>query len=113
VQNATDQAKVAAANIAGTPSSYAAVPWFWSNQYDLKLQTVGLCAGHDELVVRGSPQSRSFSVVYLRDGCVIALDCINAPRDFVQGKKLVSLGLKVDKGLVADVSQDLGRLGTR
>lgn len=110
VQNANDQGKVAAANIAGTPTSYDSVPWFWSHQFDLKLQTVGLCTGYDAHVVRGSAQSRSFSVVYLRQGQVIALDCINAPRDYVQGRKLVSQGTRADPLALADRNQDLAQL---
>jgi 3-phenylpropionate/trans-cinnamate dioxygenase ferredoxin reductase subunit len=69
------------------------VPWFWSNQYDLKLQTVGLSSGYDEIVVRGDPASRAFSVIYLRSGKVIALDCVNDVRDYAQGRKFVELGL--------------------
>src|SRR5205807_9185553 len=69
--------------------SYQATPWFWSNQYDLKLQTVGLSLGYSDVVVRGDPGARSFSLVYLRDGRVIALDCVNNVRDYVQGKALV------------------------
>ena len=110
VQNANDQGKVAASNIAGTPSIYDAVPWFWSSQYDLKLQTVGLCTGYDDHVVRGSLESRSFSVIYLREGRVIALDCINAPRDYVQGRKLVTLDTNVNRSALADIGQDLARL---
>nr|WP_295663204.1 FAD-dependent oxidoreductase [Polymorphobacter sp.] len=102
VQNAIDQAKVAAGVILGLPKPYHAVPWFWSNQYDLKLQTVGLSAGHDATVVRGTPESRSWSLIYLRGGRVIALDCINAARDFVQGKALVEAGLAADPALLAD-----------
>lgn len=89
VQNANDQAKVAAKVICGEAASYNAVPWFWSNQYDLKLQTVGLNIGYDETVLRGDPASRSFSVIYLKRGKVIALDCVNAVKDYVQGRKLV------------------------
>jgi 3-phenylpropionate/trans-cinnamate dioxygenase ferredoxin reductase component len=89
VQNAIDQAKAVANVIIGTPKPYHAIPWFWSNQYDLKLQTVGLSAGHDATIVRGDPATRSWTLVYLRKGRVIALDCINAARDFVQGKALV------------------------
>ncbi|WP_109808197.1 NAD(P)/FAD-dependent oxidoreductase [Sphingosinithalassobacter portus] len=89
VQNANDQATVVAKNIAGIEASYNAVPWFWSNQYDIKLQTVGLSTGFDDAVVRGDPADRSFSVIYLKDGHVIALDCVNATRDYVQGRKLV------------------------
>ena len=72
--NANDQASVAAKTIAGEAAEYNAVPWFWSNQYDLRLQTVGLSTTHDERVLRGNPADRSFSVVYLRAGRVVALD---------------------------------------
>ena len=89
VQNANDQAVTAAKAITGGAQPYSAVPWFWSDQYDLKLQTIGLSIGHDHLVVRGDPARRSFSVIYLREGAVIALDCVNAMRDYVQGRKLV------------------------
>ena len=102
VQNAIDQAKTVAGVITGMAKPYYAVPWFWSNQYDLKLQTVGLSAGHDATVVRGDPASRSWSLVYLRRGRVIALDCINAARDFVQGKALVEIGLAADPAMLAD-----------
>jgi 3-phenylpropionate/trans-cinnamate dioxygenase ferredoxin reductase subunit len=76
------------------------VPWFWSTQYDLKLQTVGLSTGHDQALLRGSPDSRAFSVVYLRGGRVIALDCVNMVRDFVQGKALVVTSASVDPTIV-------------
>lgn len=89
VQNANDQATVAAKTIAGNPVPYDAIPWFWSNQYDLKLQSVGLSSGHDTSVVRGDPSERSFSVIYLKADRVIALDCINATKDYVQGRKLI------------------------
>jgi 3-phenylpropionate/trans-cinnamate dioxygenase ferredoxin reductase subunit len=102
VQNACDQANIAARAIAGAPEPYAAVPWFWSNQYDLKLQTIGLSIGHDEIVVRGEPASRSFSAVYLRWGRVVALDCVNAVKDYVQGRKLVADGAAPDRARLAD-----------
>lgn len=89
VQNAHDQAAAAAKAIVGRPEPYEAVPWFWSNQYDLRLQTVGLSVGHDSTVVRGRPEERSFSVLYLLEGRIIALDCVNATRDYVQGRKLI------------------------
>ena len=89
VQNANDMAATAARALTGDPQPYDAVPWFWSNQYDLRLQTVGLSAGHDQAVLRGRPEDRSFSVVYLRNGRVAALDCVNATRDYVQGRALV------------------------
>ncbi|MEP2102064.1 MAG: FAD-dependent oxidoreductase [Parasphingorhabdus sp.] len=102
VQNANDQAKVAALDIIGEECEYNAVPWFWSNQYDLKLQTVGLSTGHDEYIVRGDPANRSFSVVYLKDDKVIALDCVNATKDYVQGRKVVEGGLSLDRTQLAD-----------
>ena len=89
VQNAHDQAATAVKSILGTPEPYDAVPWFWSNQYDLKLQTVGLSTCHDQALLRGDPASRSFSLVYLRQGRVVALDCVNATKDYVQGRKLI------------------------
>jgi 3-phenylpropionate/trans-cinnamate dioxygenase ferredoxin reductase subunit len=102
VQNAADQAGVAAKSIAGTPIAYDQVPWFWSNQYDLKLQTIGLSLGYNDIVVRGEPASRSFSLVYVRQGRVIALDCVNAMRDYVQGKALVARGAIVEPALLSD-----------
>ncbi len=100
VQNANDMATVVARAITGAPEAYHAVPWFWSNQYDLRLQTVGLSAGHDLVVTRGDMLSRSFSVVYLKAGRVTALDCVNATRDYIQGKRLVASGLSVDPALL-------------
>ena len=97
VQNASDQASVVAKSILGQDVTYQAMPWFWSNQYDLKLQTVGLAAGHDDVVVRGDPATRSFATIYLREGRVIALDCVNSTKDFVQGRKLIESRAKVDK----------------
>lgn len=109
VQNAVDMAKAAAAHIAQGDGAkpYDACPWFWSNQYDLKLQTVGLSLGADARVVRGDPASGSWSLVYLRAGAVIALDCINAPRDYVQGKALVERGARIAPALLADTGTPL------
>ncbi|WP_129791828.1 NAD(P)/FAD-dependent oxidoreductase [Sphingosinicella sp. CPCC 101087] len=110
VQNASDQATTAARAILGSDQPYSAVPWFWSNQYDLKLQTVGLSVGHDDVVTRGDPGGRNFSLVYLREGRVIALDCVNAVRDYVQGRGLVVAGARIDPVLLADVSTPLKAL---
>ncbi|WP_109807524.1 NAD(P)/FAD-dependent oxidoreductase [Sphingosinithalassobacter portus] len=110
VQNANDQATVVARAITGNPSPYDAVPWFWSNQYDLKLQTVGLSTGHDATVVRGDPATRSFSVIYLKDGQVIALDCVNAVKDYVQGRKLVVDRARIDPALLSDAATPLKQL---
>jgi 3-phenylpropionate/trans-cinnamate dioxygenase ferredoxin reductase component len=110
VQNAHDQATTVAKTIAGAPAPYAAIPWFWSNQYDLKLQTVGLSIGHDDLVLRGDPAARSFTIVYLRGGQVIALDCVNAVKDYVQGRKLILDGAAPDRARLADASVPLKAL---
>jgi 3-phenylpropionate/trans-cinnamate dioxygenase ferredoxin reductase subunit len=110
VQNANDQATVAAKAICGDPQPYSATPWFWSNQYDLKLQTVGLSSGYDATVVRGDPAARSFSVVYLKNGHVIALDCVNMVKDYVQGRKLVEARAIVDAERLADISTPLKEL---
>ncbi|WP_166040749.1 FAD-dependent oxidoreductase [Sphingosinicella sp. YJ22] len=113
VQNAHDQATVAARTIAGLEMDYDALPWFWSNQYDLRLQTVGLSIGHDATVVRGDPGARSFSVVYLKQGRVVALDCVNATRDYVQGRKLILDRLTPDAAMLADASVPLKELAAR
>jgi 3-phenylpropionate/trans-cinnamate dioxygenase ferredoxin reductase component len=100
IQNANDQAMIIAKDIAGTlkeSERYESVPWFWSNQFDLRLQTVGYFIDHDEVLLRGDPKTRSFSVVYLRAGKVIALDCINQTKDYMQGKPLIVSGRLVDR----------------
>jgi len=102
VQNANDQAKIAASHIMGRQEPYHAVPWFWSNQYDLRLQTVGLSLDYDQELVRGDPASRSFSVIYLRGGKVIALDCVNATKDYVQGRKAIVDGIPLALDELAD-----------
>jgi len=110
VQNANDMATTAAKDITGKGEPYHALPWFWSNQYDLKLQTAGLSIGHDATVLRGDPASRSFSVVYLRGGKVIALDCVNAMKDYVQGRKLVEAGLAITPEALANAEVPLKEL---
>ncbi len=110
VQNATDQAAVAAKTMLGIDTQYDAVPWFWTNQYDLKLQTVGLSSGHDEAITRGDPATRGFSVVYRKQSRVIALDCVNMVKDYVQGRKLVADGAIVDAALLADPAVPLKTL---
>jgi len=113
IQNANDQAMVVAKAIAGTLAEgerYDAIPWFWSMQYDLRLQTVGLFEGHDDVVVRGDPKTRRFSVAYLREGRVIALDCVNLTKDYAQGKALIASGRAVDRGRLASVEIALKEL---
>lgn len=110
VQNANDQATLVAKTIMGQELAYDALPWFWSNQYDLKLQTVGLSTGHDAAILRGEPANRSFSVIYLKEGRVIALDCVNATKDYVQGRKLVVERLSPNPAALADASVPLKEL---
>jgi 3-phenylpropionate/trans-cinnamate dioxygenase ferredoxin reductase subunit len=104
VQNANDQAGVVARTIAGEIAAYDSIPWFWSNQYDLRLQTVGLGINHDDVVQRGDPAARSFSLVYLRGGKVVALDCVNATKDYVQGRALVLAGASPDRAALANAA---------
>jgi len=95
VQNANDMANAVVKSILGELTAYHAVPWFWSNQYDLRLQTIGLSVGYDATVTRGDPATRSFSLIYLKMGKVVALDCVNATKDYVQGRPLVVDGLAI------------------
>ena len=110
VQNANDQATCVAKAILGDEQPYKAFPWFWSNQYDLRLQTAGLSVGYDQTVLRGNPDERSFSVVYLKAGKVIALDCVNMVKDYVQGRKLVEAGASPDLAQLADAGVPLKEL---
>jgi len=90
VHNALEQARTAASNLCGEVAHYSDVPWFWSDQYDLKLQIAGLSEGYDDVVIRGNPAERSFACLYLRDRRLIAVDAVNAPRDFMQSKALIA-----------------------
>jgi len=110
VQNANDMGTSVAKAICGDPQPYHAFPWFWSNQYDLKLQTAGLSVGYDHTVLRGDPATRSFSVLYLKEGRLIALDCVNVIKDYVQGRKLVEAGAVIDPAKLADTSVPLKEL---
>ncbi len=110
VQNANDMANAVAKTIAGEQTAYFAVPWFWSNQYDLRLQTVGLSVDYDATVLRGDPATRSFSVIYLKQGKVIALDCVNMVKDYVQGKALVVGAMQFTPEQLADTDVTLKEL---
>ena len=110
VQNAIDMAKCAAADILGEGRPYRAVPWFWSNQYDLRLQTAGLCDAGDAVVTRGDPASRRFSLVYLRGGRVAAVDAVNMAADFMAGKLLVERGVRAEPAELADTAVALKAL---
>jgi 3-phenylpropionate/trans-cinnamate dioxygenase ferredoxin reductase component len=102
VDNAFEQARTAAMNLVGKAIVHDKVPWFWSDQYDLKLLIVGLSQGHDATVVRGDPCTRSFSVCYLRDGELIALDAVNNPKDYMAARKLIAERARPDRTRLAD-----------
>jgi len=104
VPNATEQAKVAAATICDKEMVYDALPWFWSDQYDVKLQTAGLFQGYDEIVTRGDPQSRKFAAFYLLGGRLIAVDAINSPAEFMVSKKLIMAKTPINKSLLHRIS---------
>jgi 3-phenylpropionate/trans-cinnamate dioxygenase ferredoxin reductase subunit len=110
VPNASEQARTVAAGIVGKPRRYDAVPWFWSDQYDLKLQMVGLSQGYDRVIVRGQPDSRSFIALYQRQGVVIAADAVSRPAEFMQARKLVAGRVSADPGRLADESLPLKEL---
>lgn len=110
VQNANDMANAVAKSLTGELTAYHAVPWFWSNQYDLRLQTVGISVGYDSTVLRGDPDARSFSLIYLKAGKVIALDCVNATKDYVQGRLFVTEGLSPTAEQLADTEVTLKEL---
>jgi 3-phenylpropionate/trans-cinnamate dioxygenase ferredoxin reductase component len=112
VQNANDMANAVAKSITGELTTYHAIPWFWSNQYDLRLQTIGLSVGYDATVTRGDPETRSFSVIYLKQGKVVALDCVNVTKDYVQGKALVVEGMQFAPEQLADTNFTLKELAT-
>jgi 3-phenylpropionate/trans-cinnamate dioxygenase ferredoxin reductase subunit len=104
VQNAIDQAKHAALSMLGKPSVYKEVPWFWSDQYDLKLQIAGLARPTDHLVLRGSPDARKFAVFHLRDGAIAAVEAVNAAPEYLVGKRLIAEGKKIAPERLADTS---------
>ncbi len=110
VPNAIEQAKVAAANMAGGDVVYDAVPWFWSDQYDVKLQTVGVSEGADRTVVRGDPDAPKFSVWYLQNGRLLAVDAINDPAAFAVSKRLIAAKGVIDAKSLADPGTDLKSL---
>jgi len=112
VQNAIAQAQAAAASLLGRPSATRAVPWFWSDQADLKLQIAGLSHGYDQVVVRGTPLSERFSVLYYAADKLIAVDAINTPRDYMVARKVLGEGGTLPADRVADASVPLKELMT-
>ena len=108
VPNATEQGKVIAAHINGAPKPYHSLPWFWSDQFDLKLQIAGLSMGFDDVVIRGDINTgRSFAAYYFKNDQFIAVDAVNAPRDFMFGKMSLTKGVNLDKVLIRNSALNL------
>jgi 3-phenylpropionate/trans-cinnamate dioxygenase ferredoxin reductase component len=107
VDNALEQARVAAAGMCGRRTRHAHVPWFWSDQYDLKLQIVGLADGFDEMVVRGDPDRSGFSVWYLRDTEVLCMETVNNPLAFMQAGRWIGARAKINGHILQDTSREL------
>lgn len=112
VPNAIEHAKVAAANMCGGDSIHDALPWFWSDQYDVKLQTAGLNEGHNQVATRGNPAERKFAVWYLEQGVIVSVDAINDPASFLIGKKLVAQKARARPEQLIDNGFNLADLAT-
>ena len=107
VHNALEQAKTVALSLLGKQEKYDQVPWFWSDQFEDKLQIVGISGDHDKTVVRGSIEERLFMLFYLKKGELIAVDSVNNPKDFLIAKKLVANKVKISSDVLCDQSVDL------
>ena len=116
VQNATDQAKTVAANICGQRQVYDSLPWFWSDQYNIKLQMAGLNTDYDKLVLRGSvdkAETKGFALFYLNQERLIAADCVNRPKEFMVSKQLIKEGAQVRPNVLADESIEPAEFGAK
>lgn len=108
VPNATEQGKTIAAHINGAPKPYSSLPWFWSDQFDLKLQIAGLSEGYDDIVLRGDiTAGRSFAAFYFKGDKLLAVDAVNSPREFMMTKMALNKGATLDKVIIADPNGDL------
>jgi 3-phenylpropionate/trans-cinnamate dioxygenase ferredoxin reductase subunit len=112
VQNAVDQAKCVARSIMGNSMPYRDVPWFWTDQYEIRFQMAGLAAGYDQSVLRGSIESRKFSVFYFKEGRLLAVDSVNRFGDHIAARKMLAAGTALTPGQAADESVDLKKLIT-
>ena len=112
VHNAQEQAKTAASTVCGKLHPYSQVPWFWSDQYDLKLQIAGLSGDHDSVVIRGKPENRSFAAFYMKGDLLTAVDAINSGREFMLSKKLIATGARLEPEILADTSIPFKDLAT-
>jgi len=113
VHNAIEGGKIIAAALLGAAQPALEAPWFWSDQFDLKLQTAGLWTGADQTIMRGDPATRAFAVFYLKEGRVIAVDAVNSGPEFIVGKKLVAAKAAVAPGDLADKSISMKDIGAR
>ncbi len=104
VDNAFEQGTSAALNMLGMPTRHDKLPWFWSDQYDLKLIIIGISIGYDSVVLRGDPAARSFSACYLREGELISIDTVNSPKDQMAARKLIATHVRPDVTRLADAS---------
>lgn len=108
VPNATEQAKIVALHINGNPKAYNSLPWFWSDQFDLKLQIAGLSEGYDDIIIRGDIEgSRSFAAFYFKGDKILAVDAVNSPREFMFTKMALTKGQSLDKAILSDMNADL------
>ena len=107
VPNALEQARAAASGLCGKPRPNRSVPWFWSDQYQLKLQMVGLAAGHDRFVCRGTLSADGFIAFYLREGVLIAAEAVNRAPEFMLAKRLVAAAVRPDPQRLADAATPL------
>ena len=110
MQNAVDQAKCVARGIAGKPSPYTDVPWFWTDQFGIRFQMAGLSAGHDLAVLRGALESEKFSMFYFKDGALIAVDSVNRFGDHIAARKLLAAATPVTPAQAADETVDLKKI---
>lgn len=110
VPSALAQAKTAVNAICGKPETFDEVPWFWSDQYHIKLQAAGLNTGFDKAVLRGDPQSESFAVFYLLNNCLLSVDAINSPIEFMVGRQLVAKQAELSEQVISDTSINLKTL---
>ena len=102
VHNAIEQGKTVAASIIGEKTAYNQVPWFWSDQYETKLQIVGLLDGYDDIIIRGDTEKQSFAVFYTKENVIIASDCVNRPSEHMMSRKLISNKVLIDKDRLSD-----------
>ena len=113
VHNAIEQGKLAAAAIMGKPRPNIDCPWFWSDQYDVKLQIAGLSQGYDEVVLRGDRAAKKFAAFYLKNGKLIAVDAVNSPPEFIASKKLIMSGATVAPGTLSDTSLSMKEIAAQ